>query len=125
MTGENTATTPFALMYQLERNRRPFTSDEARKLLTKRTGVYAIWLPSGIENAPECLYVGISTTCIRTRLLSHLYNETNPELRDELRLFRDVVLFSTAYTTGERETRDLETAVIQKWRPKTNRKKLG
>ena len=121
---EGESTTLPALMYLLERRLRPFESDEVRKLPTDRWGVYALWLPSGGENAPECLYVGISTTCIRRRLLDHLSRETNPGLRTELRLFRDTVLFSIAYTSGERETLDLETSVIRRWKPRTNRAKL-
>lgn len=121
---EGEATTLPALMYRLERRLRPFESAEVRKLPVDRWGVYALWLPSGVEDAPECLYVGISTTCIRRRLLDHLSRETNPGLRTELRLFRDTVRFSVAYTSGERETLDLETAVIRRWKPRTNRAKL-
>lgn len=119
-------TTPFSLMYRLERNLRPFRSENVRNLPSDRAGVYAIWLPTGSTDAPECLYVGISTTCIKTRLLAHIYNETNPDLRTDLRMFRDIVLFSTAFTSGDSKTLEqLETSVIQKWQPKTNRNKLG
>ena len=45
------ATTLPALMYRLERRLRPFESDEVKKLPTDRWGVYALWLPSGGENA--------------------------------------------------------------------------
>lgn len=114
--------TPFSLMYRLERDLRPFDSEHVRKLPLHRSGVYAIWLPRG-DDVPECLYVGISTTCVRRRLLAHLYNETNPDLRTELGLFRDIVLFSTTFTAGESETLDLETALIQRWQPRTNRNK--
>ena len=56
--------------------------------------------------------------------LQHLQNETNPELLRQLRLFRDLVMFSTAFTEGRQMTLDLETAVIQAWQPSTNRNKL-
>lgn len=122
---EGVSQTLFALMYRLERGLRPFDSEHVRRMPRDRTGVYAIWLPQGASAPPECLYVGISTTCMRTRLLSHLHNETNPDLRSELRLFGDVVLFSTVFTVGESEIFDLETSLIQRWQPRTNRNKLG
>ncbi len=112
-------------MYRLERELRPFNSAEVRQLPENRFGVYALWLPTGMENAPECLYVGVSTTCIRRRLFDHLLREKNPMLRTELRLFRDSVLFSVAFTSEEQETFDLETAVIREWKPRTNRAKLA
>ena len=68
--------TPLGLKYQLERERRPFQRGELRQLETNRTGVYALWLPNG--GPDECLYVGMSDTCVRRRLLQHLNNETNP-----------------------------------------------
>jgi hypothetical protein len=123
---EGASTTLFSVMYRLERDRRPFRSENVRRLPADRSGVYAIWLPTGATDAPECLYVGISTTCIKTRLLAHIYNETNPDLRNDLRLFQDIVLFSTAFMSGDSKTLEqLETSVIQKWQPKTNRNKLG
>ena len=74
---------------------------------------------------PECLYVGMSEACMRQRLLQHLPNETNPELLRQLRMFRDIVMFSAAFTEGRQETLALETAVIQAWQPLKNRTKLG
>ena len=108
----------FTLQYQLERDHRPFTREEVRRLPSDRRGVYALWLPAG-ETA-ECLYVGISTTCIRRRLLDHLSNETNPELRRQLRLFRDDVLFTAAFTQTDAQTRRLEAALISHWQPQCN-----
>ena len=64
-------------------------------------------------------------TCVRRRLLQHLNNETNPELRDLLRLYRDTVEFSTAYTGTEDETLELEDSIIKAWRPVTNRKGIS
>ncbi len=118
---ESDAMTPFAAKYQLERGLRPFTRQEVRRLPRDRFGLYALWLAAETEGGHERLYLGMSTTCVRRRLLDHLTNETNPTLRRELRLFRDQVEFSTAFTTGERETRDLETALIRDWQPDTNR----
>ena len=112
--------TPLGLKYQLERERRPFQRGELRQLERHRTGVYALWLPYG--GPDECLYVGMSDTCVRRRLLQHLNNETNPELRNLLRLYRDTVEFSTAYTGAGDETLDLEDAIIKAWRPVTNRR---
>ena len=109
---------PFALKYQLEREFRPFRSDEVRRLPADKRGVYALWLPSG--DFPECLYVGLSTTCVRKRLLSHLYNETNPKLRRELGLFGDDVQFSVAFTDDYAQTRELEALVIHDWQPRCN-----
>ncbi len=109
---------PFALKYQLEREHRPFHSAEVRSLPLNRRGVYALWLPSG--DYPECLYVGISTTSVRQRLLSHLYNETNPELRRELAMFGDDVQFSVAFTDDDAQTRELEARVVSDWQPRCN-----
>ena len=118
-------TSPFGLKYQLELDLRPFKRAEVRRLPKGRTGVYALWVPAEIEGRHECLYVGMSEACVRQRLLQHLQNETNPGLLRQLRLFRDIVMFSTAFTDGKEETLALETAVIQDWQPATNRQKLG
>ena len=123
-----TATVPtpnlFTLRYQLGRNLQPYKREQVRQIPKDRTGVYAIWLPAGIHGFNDCIYVGMSEACLRSRLLSHLINETNPELRRQLRIFRDVVRFSYAYTQGRRETLDLEAAVTKQWQPKTNRTNL-
>ncbi|MCY4113253.1 MAG: hypothetical protein OXG33_04840 [Chloroflexi bacterium] len=113
--------TPFAAKYRLERELRPFTRDEVRRLPRDRSGLYALWLAAETEGGHERLYLGMSTTCVRRRLLDHLSNETNPELRRELRLFGDRVEFSAVFTTGDRETRELESALLRDWRPDTNR----
>ncbi len=109
---------PFALKYQLERDTRPFLRAEVQSLPRDRRGVYALWLPAG--ELPECLYVGISTTCIRRRLLDHLSNETNPELRRQLYMFRDTVRFAAAFTDSDDHTRQLEAALISDWQPLCN-----
>ena len=117
--------TSFATRYQLERNRRPFKRKKVRELIVDRSGVYALWIPSEIEDAYTCLYVGLSITCVRRRLLDHLTYEDNPELRKYLQMFVDLVTFSVAFTENEAETHLLETSVIQAWQPITNRNKLG
>ncbi len=117
-------TTQFSLKYRLESDRRPFQREDVRRLPKERTGVYALWLPTGEDDLYDCLYVGKSETCLRRRLLQHLTNETNEELRLQLRMFRDIALFSTAFTTSVEETDALETAVIRAWQPETNREKL-
>ena len=109
---------PFALKYQLERSARPFRRAEVRRLHRDKRGVYALWLPVG--DIPECLYVGKSTTCVRRRLLDHLSNETNPELRRQLYMFRDTVRFSAAFTDTDDQTRQLEAALIADWQPLCN-----
>ena len=116
--------TPFGLKYRLKRDLRPFDLDNVRSLPRNRTGVYALWVPGVVEGRHECLYVGMSESCVRNRLRQHLQRETNPELLRQLRLFRDIVMFSVAFTQGRQETLDLETAVIQDWQPMTNRLKL-
>ena len=118
---QDNQTTPFALKYQLERNILPFTRDQVRRLPKDRLGVYALWLPTDAEGAYDCLYVGMSTTCTRQRLLQHLSNETNPKLRRQLRMFREIVQFSAAFTQDVQETRDLEALIIHDWQPETNR----
>ena len=112
------------MKYRLERERQPFTREIIRQLPKDRCGLYALWLPTGTEDAPERLYVGESTTCVRRRLLQHLSDEENPELRKQLRMFRDIVQFSVVFTEGRHETLTLETTVIREWQPETNRYKL-
>ena len=115
-------TTPFALKYQFERERWPYNRAEVRgRVPANRTGLYALWLPTGVDGGPDCLYVGKSETCLRRRLLQHLSNETNPKLRRELRLSRDIALFSVAFTESVEETRALEARLIRDWQPETNR----
>ena len=124
MNPSTTPTTPFALKYRLRRERLPYTREQVRRLPLNRTGVYALWLPSEIPDAPDCLYVGKSETCIRRRLLEHLQDdEPNLDLRRALRTFRDIVQFSVAYTANAEETDALETHVIQDWQPEANRNK--
>ena len=116
--------TPFSVKYRLERELQPFTREVLLQLPKDRCGLYALWLPTGTDDAPERLYVGESTTCVRRRLLQHLSNEENPELRRQLRMFPDLVQFSVVFTEDEQETLALETTVIRDWQPKTNRYKL-
>ena len=112
--------TPLGLKYQLEQERFPFNRDQIWKLERDRTGVYAIWVPNG--GPDECLYVGMSDTCIRRRLLEHLNREANPELRNLLRLYKNTVDFSTAFTGDQDETLSLEDDIIRAWQPVTNQK---
>ena len=112
--------TPLGLKYQLEQERFPYNRDQIWKLERDRTGVYALWVPNG--GPDECLYVGMSDTCIRRRLLEHLNREPNPELRNMLRLYRNTVEFSTAFTGDQDETLSLEDDIIRAWQPVTNQK---
>ena len=116
--------TVLGLQYQLERELRPFALAEVQGLPRNQVGVYALWLPGG-RALPECLYVGVATTCLRRRLLQHLQQETNPELQRELRLFGPHLQFSAAATQGRAATLELETALIRHWQPRCNRNKLG
>ena len=106
--------TPFGLKYRLERELRPFNRVEVRRLPRQRTGVYALWLPIEYEGRHECLYVGMSETCVRQRLIQHLQNETNPRLLRQLRLFRDPcnVLDSTSPRVDRRPSI---------WKPQSSR----
>ena len=117
-------TNPFSVKYRLERERQPFTREAVLQLPRNRCGLYALWLPTDTEDVPERLYIGESTTCVRRRLLQHLSNEENPELRKELRMFPDLVQFSVVFTEGRRETLALETQLIRELQPETNRYKL-
>ena len=119
-----TYTNPFSAEYRLERERQSFTRETVLQLPKNQCGLYALWLPTGAEEAPERLYIGVSTTCIRRRLLQHLSDEDNPELRRQLRMFPDLVQFSVVFTEGRQETLALETTLIQKLQPETNRYKL-
>ena len=114
--------TPFALLHQLQRDRRPFERVEVRKLPLDRHGVYAIWEPPEYAGSDaKCAYVGMSITCVRRRLLDHINNETNPALRNHLRDFRDHVTFTVVFTDGDPETRDLERHAIDSLEPVCNR----
>lgn len=117
-------TNPFSVKYRLERELQPFTRDVLLQLPKDRCGLYALWLPTGTDDAPERLYVGESTTCVRRRLLQHLSNEENPELRKQLRMFPNLVQFSVVFTEGREETLALETQLIRELQPETNRYKL-
>ena len=117
-------TNPFSAKYRLEHELQPFTREGVLQLPKDRCGLYALWLPTGTEDAPEPLYVGESTTCVRRRLLQHLSDEENPELRKQLRMFRDIVQFSVVFTEGRQETLALETTLIRELQPETNRYKL-
>ena len=117
-------TNPFSAKYRLERERQPFIREVVRQLPKDRCGLYALWLPTGTDDAPERLYIGVSTTCIRRRLLQHLSDEDNPKLRRELRMFHALVQFSVVFTEGREETLALETTLIQEMQPETNRYKL-
>ena len=109
----------FAKKYQLENNLCPFNREEVQTLPKDRCGLYALWLPE--EGAHERLYLGMSATCVRRRLLEHLANEANPELRRQLHMFPDLVEFSVTFTASEEETHELEAAIIRAWQPETNR----
>ena len=116
--------TPFTLKYQLERNLRPFNREIVRALEKGRIGLYTIWVPAESGGGNEYIYTGMSKTCLRRRLLDHLRkSESNPKLRNEVRLFRDVTMFSVADTNSKEETRPLEKSVIADWKPFTNRQK--
>ena len=117
-------TNAFSVKYRLERERQAFTREEVLQLPNDRCGLYALWLPTGTEDAPERLYVGQSTTCVRRRLLQHLSDDENPELRRQLRMFRDLVQFSVVFTAEQSETLALEEILIREWQPETNRYKL-
>ena len=119
-----TSTNPFSAKYRLERERQPFKREAVLQLPKDRCGLYALWLPTDTEEVPERLYVGESTTCVRRRLLQHLSDEENPELRKQLRMFPDLVQFSVVFTEGREETLALETTLIRKLEPETNRYKL-
>ena len=117
-------TTPFALKYRLQRELTLYGREEVNRLPLNRTGVYALWLPSEIPGAPDCLYVGKSEVCIRSRLHDHLRSsEPNPIIRTEIRNNRDIAQFSVAYTASAEETDALETHVIRDWDPPANRYK--
>ncbi|MDE0186386.1 MAG: hypothetical protein OXP71_13185 [Candidatus Poribacteria bacterium] len=116
---------PFSVKYRVENERRPFTRTEVLQLPKGRCGLYALWLPTCTEDAPERLYVGQSTTCVRRCLLQHLSDEDNPDLRRQLRMFRDIAQFSAVFTAGVTDTLELETRLIRDWQPETNRYKLS
>ena len=113
--------TLLGLKYQLENQRLPFSREQLLQLARDQTGVYTLWVPEA-RRLDECLYVGMSDTCVRRRLLEHLSREANPELRNLLRLYRDTVEFSIALTGDEDETLTLEDEIIKAWEPVTNRK---
>ena len=122
---DSSGSTLLGLKYRLRLERRPYRRENVRRLPRDRCGVYALWLPSATTpDWHDCIYVGKSETCVRRRLVDHLRDEPNPELRRLLRTFRDLVEFSVAFTRSSGETDALETAVIQDWQPDANRNKL-
>lgn len=116
-------TSLFHIQYQLEQRRIPFTRDAVLQLPQEQCGLYAIWLTDDIGGY-ERLYAGVSTTCVRRRLLQHLSNEQNPELRIQLRMFGELIHFSVVFTEDPKQTLALETELIRAWQPETNRYKL-
>ena len=114
---------PFGLLVRLRRGLRPFVRAQVRELERDRMGVYAIWEPAEYgDDGATCSYVGMSLTCVRRRLLDHLSDEVNPELRYRLQDFRDHVSFSVVFTEGDAETRALESYAIREWEPAANRR---
>ena len=112
--------------HNLRRELRPYTRAEVSRLPHDRRGVYALWRPRSGSERLECLYVGESRTCVRRRLLEHLSSkEPNEALRNQLQLYRTVVVFSVAFTEDAAETLLMETELIRAWQPKTNEKGLG
>lgn len=112
--------TLFALKYSLERDFRPFTRQELRTIPRNTIGVYAFWLIAGEDEIHACLYVGISKTCLRRRLQSHLTNETNPKLRRQFEMYGDAIRFTFAFTGSDEQTRELEADLIGDWQPECN-----
>lgn len=121
---ESTYISLFTVKYQLERERTPFTREAVSQLPKGRCGLYAIWLTDN-SGGYERLYAGISKTCVCRRLLEHLSDEQNPELRIQLRMFGELIYFSVAFTEDPEQTLELETELIREWQPETNRNKLG
>ena len=69
--------TLLGLKYQLENQRLSFNREQLLQLASDQTGVYALWVPEG--GPDECLYVGMSYTCVRRRLLEHLRGRLTPD----------------------------------------------
>ena len=118
-------TSLFNIQYQLEQKRIPLTREAISSLPRNRCGLYAIWLPTGDKGDYERLYAGISKTCVRRRLGEHLSDEQNPELRKNIHIFGELIHFSVVFTEDPEHTLELETQLIRKWQPETNRNKLG
>ena len=120
------ASNAYLAAHNLRRELRPYTRAEVSRLPHDRRGVYALWRPRSGSERLECLYVGESRTCVRRRLLEHLSSkEPNEALRNQLQLYRTVVVFSVAFTEDAAETLLMETELIRAWQPKTNEKGLG
>ena len=112
--------------HNLRREFRPYTRAEVSRLPNDRRGVYALWRPRSGSERLECLYVGESRTCVRRRLLEHFSSkEPNEALRNQLQLYRTVVVFSVEFTEDAAETLLMETELIRAWQPKTNQKNVG
>ncbi len=119
------ASNAYLVAHNLRREFRPYTRAEVSQLPKERRGVYAIWRPRSGSERLECVYVGESRTCVRRRLLEHLSSEEpNVELRNQLQLYRTIVVFSVEFTGDAAATLLLETELIRTWRPKTNQNKL-
>ena len=117
----------YALEYRLRGGRRAFSEEEARRLPKDRYGIYALWLPAAAMGY-DCVYVGMSETCVRSRLLDHLGNtdrRLNPCLYEKIGrhgLFSgDVAEFSCVLLERRESVRKLESALIREWQPECNR----
>ena len=117
-------TSLFNIQYQLEQQRVSFTRKAISSLPRNRCGLYAIWLPTGDDDGYEILYAGVSKTCVRRRLLEHISDEKNPELRHNIHTFGELIHFSVVFTEDPEHTVELETQLIRNWQPETNRYKL-
>lgn len=114
--------TTFALKYRLERRRQPFRWEAVNAVPANEKGVYALWLPSGLNGSRECVYVGKSRICVRDRLLNHIQgNEPNPLLRLELEQPDTDMEFSFVITSTDAQTDALARDAIQTLRPRANR----
>ena len=114
----------FGIQYDLKRNMRPFSADAIRALPSDAAGVYAIWI------VEQLIYVGKATACIRTRLLSHLYNtdrSINPCLYAKIGrhgIFdeRTARFTCVVLSLPDEEIGEIESRLIEDWQPECNRR---
>ena len=99
---------------KLSRNRYPFSYRTISRGIDDRPGLYSFWLGKG------CLYVGMSETDVRRRLLEHYRAESNPRLARYFRLFPREILCSHALLGDATLVSEVEPILVGSMNPKTN-----
>ena len=97
---------------RLSQDLHPFSYRTIRRKIGVQPGLYSFWLGRG------CLYVGMSSTSVRSRLLQHY--ESNKKLRKYFRAYPEDIYCSHALLPDVTLVRSVEPLLIVSMNPKTN-----